>query len=775
MFAGSGFTPTHYKLWGIETTQGEGVVSSGTAAWVAFPAGGAADAYLSSSDTYPQNASVKFKNAGEAETDVFQSNDVTFNFTENVVNPSVEWGTVFSSVGFDTTTSNTLVSTDYSTEVELDKANITQLRFSETDFSGLRIDANTIYISPSSELGRLISMENDSFVSVSKQFGDSEVRMITVSDGSGWVTLTAFDGEIKTTLSGTDTTRIANAVWDEGTDTMSFDAYQFSTYGFTTIDTVEFTTDSQEGAYVGETASFRVLVKDTNGEEVESAPVTVQATGDTIGTIQESMPVTTNGQGLAEFTVPATSEGIAYYSATVSGGYASTVDHSLFAINMPATQRSLLTQLEQIFKTETYDDTVSGTNTIAVAEPSSPTASGLGDSVIEHDMNVLRTIMKQVKGTDDWFTDPGNYFDPKNTDVVDVENAEFSLAAIKNNTLDANTALLAVDESNSGSGYSVSVGTDGILVNNTTRYATHTDRTGLPIYASTTNSGSYYDQGGIDRVVTIDLIDMDNGSEFRDTNGDIIYGKFHDGADNSGTGDGTDVYIKFYTDAGEYTTISGDPSTVMAVYPYRKVLSDMEEYEWVRTTFVSSWEGDAEIVEDISNLWSYTGAADGESDPDWTVISGSPIVDSSHTSLVEAINALNDDIGIRDWTLTPPDSVLTDGESVTASLDALDIGIKSLADNSAANIGDIYLEVVASGVDIDTPHTLPGSLVYTPDSTSGQEGKNLDVYLNGLLLSADTGVSGINYDRDYAESSTTQITFHSYIYENTNLTYLVRQ
>lgn len=775
MFAGSGFTPTHYKLWGLAETMGGSVVTSGTAAWTAYPAGGLVTRYLQNT-TGPQYASVKFKNAGETETDVFQSNGVSFSFTERDTNPSVGWETQFSSAGFESITSNTLVNTNASAEVEFNKNNITQLRFSGTNFSGLRIDANTVYINPTSTIGRLINAAEDNHVSVSKQFSTSDPRMITVSDGGSYITLTAFDGELKTTLTGDDLTRIANASWDSDLKTMSFDAYSFSTYGFTTVASVEFTADSQEGGYVGETATFRVVVKDTNGEGVENAPVTVVASGDAIGTIQESMPVTTSGQGIAEFSVPLTSDGIAYYSATVSGGYASTTDHSLFSITMPSTQRSLLTQLEQIFKTETYNDTVSGTNTVEVAEPSSPTASGVADSVLEHDMNVLRTILRQTKGTDDWYSDLGNYFDPKDTDAGDTENKEFNLSNIKNNTLDANTAILPVDDSNSGNGYSISEGDDGFLVSNTTRYATPDNRTGLPIFNSATNSGSYWDEGGLDRVVAIDLINMSNGAEFKDSSGNIIYGKFHDGADYpTGSGNGTDVYVKFYTESGEYTTVSGDPTTVMMVYPYRKALSDVEEYEWVRTTFVSSWEGDQEIVDDIANLWGYTGASDNATAPDWTVISGSPIVDSSHTDLKLAIDALNDGLGNRTWTLPTIDSALTDGESTTSSLDALDIGIKYLADNIDATIAEVYVEVTSSGISRNEPHTLPNGLTYTPDSTEGQEGKNLDIYMDGMLLAADTGVNGANYDRDYAESGTTHVTFHFDIYEDTNLTYKVRQ
>ena len=99
MFAGSGFTPTHYKLWDIEVVEGEGVVSSGSATWQAYPAGGTTTAYLDSSVSTPQYASVKFKNVGETETEVFQSNGVSFSFTETLAHPSVTWKNTFVSSG----------------------------------------------------------------------------------------------------------------------------------------------------------------------------------------------------------------------------------------------------------------------------------------------------------------------------------------------------------------------------------------------------------------------------------------------------------------------------------------------------------------------------------------------------------------------------------------------------------------------------------------------------------------------------------------------------
>lgn len=773
MFAGSGFTPTHYKLWGIEIVPGEGIVSSGTATWQAFPVSGKTTAYLNPYDTDPQYAFVLLKDASETETTIIPSNGVLFNFVDPIIDSSVAWKDNFSSLGYESATSNTLVNTEYKSEVELHKGKLNQLIFSGSDLSGLRVEENSIYVNPTSDLGRLITLVNSSHVTISKTFDTPDIRMLTVDYGNGPETLTTYDGNVKSTLSGTNLNRVDNILWDSKDNSLTFDAYKFSHYGFTTISKVEFTQDSQSGGYVGDTIIFKVKVIDSNGDLVENAPVTISGYGDIIGTVQESIPLNTDAYGIAEFSLPIVSIGRTYFSANVDGLYFAPTDHSIYSLDKPATQRSLLTQLEQIYKTETYSDTVSGVNTVEVAEPSGSADLAPSDSVIEHDLNVLRTLLKQVKGTDDWYSDLGNYFDPTNTDVANSETKVLNINSLKNNTLDSKTIILAVDESNSGSGFSVSVGDTGFLFNTSFQYATPSDRIGLPIFSSVTNSGTYYDEGGWDRVVAIDLVDMSNGAEFKDASGNIIFGKFHDGTDFGGSGDGTDVYVKFYTEAGEYTTVSGDPSTVMMVYPYRKTLDQMEEYEWSRTTFVSSWEGDAAIVEDIADLWSFVGTVDNEGHPSWTVIPGSPIIDSSILSLAEAINTINDSVGNRTWTTVS--GYLTDGQSITDALDALDMGIKLVDDNISSGVGEVYIEIVSADILRNTPHTLPASLSYTPCSIVGQEGKNMDIFINGMLLTADTGVNGSEWDRDYAETSTTQITFHSDIYVDTNITYLVRQ
>jgi hypothetical protein len=299
---------------------------------------------------------------------------------------------------------------------------------------------------------------------------------------------------------------------------------------------------------------------------------------------------------------------------------------------------------------------------------------------------------------------------------------------------------------------------------------------GLPIFASTANNGTYYDEGGDENVCRIDVINSATDSEFVTNDGHIIYAKFHDGADFGGTGEGTDAYVRFYANNTviDLSTVSGTVSNVIFVYPVRKRLSDMQEHEWLRTDFISSWEGDIELIEDIQNLWSYTGASNnlGTVAGSWTNTSASYLLQSDPSSLKSAVDLINTGIGNR---LFAENNYLTDGSTITSALDTLDQEIKDLADSMESGVGEKYIESTSSTITKNTPHTLPYSLSYTPESTAGREGKNMDIYVDGQLIAADTGVNGANADRDYGETSTTQVTFRFDIQAGRNITYVVRQ
>lgn len=768
LYAGSGFTPTDYKMWGVELVEGEGPVTISGAEWITYT--DTRTARLTRHND-PQYAYVKFRDtstSGTPETDNFESNAVTFSFVEPIIHGTTAWKTDFEELGFDSAPANILKNDTYVTEVEFNKSKLDQLAFSGRNFAGLKLDPDTVYINPSSEIGQLIGLDVASYVTITKVFDVAETPMVMVDNGNGYETLTAYDNTVKTTISGENDGRVSNINWTSGTRTLTFDAYKFSTYGFCTVQKVEFTNDSQTAGYVGDTSVIRVYVQDTNGEPVENAPVTISGTGDSIGSFQESMPVDTGADGFAEFNFDVSDIGQALFEGNVDDVYFTDPD-ILFTgyATISGTQRSLLTQYEQIYKSYIYLDTISGVNDSTVAEPTTPTVSGSSDSVLEHDLNVLRTLMKQLKGTDDWFSSPPEVFDPENTDGSDTKNNEATLSSIAGYTLDAQTIITAVNDSNSGNGFSITPGDEGFLFTSTFDYAIPADRRGLPIYQSTTNSGMYYDEGGLDRVVGIDLINMETGAEFRDTSGDIIFAKFHDGADYSGTGDGTDVYVKFYTEAGPYTTVSGsDPDSIMIVFPNRKVMSEVEEYEWIRTDFVSSWEGDEIIVGQVADLWGYTGASDNERDPAWSSVAGLPIVDNQ-SSLKEALDALNDDFGDTTYSGT----YISSGQSITDSLDALDSSLLTLSQTVTDGISDKHVAVVASGIAAGTAYQLPVTVSYTPSSM----GLNMDVFLDGIMLAASSGEGGVNQDKDYAEISPTHVAFHFDVYQYSNITFQVRQ
>ena len=501
--------------------------------------------------------------------------------------------------------------------------------------------------------------------------------------------------------------------------------------------------------------------------------------------------------------------------------------------------RSFLEQLTQIRRSRTYDDAVADIYTSAVAEP---TVSGS----LQDDLNVVRTLMKSIKGSTDWYSDLGNYFDPTATTSGSTETKALNLTNIKNNTLDAKTVIVPVTADNSGSGYTVSGTSTGIMLSGLgVTYADQTDRTGLPIYAST-NTGVYFDVDGSQNVCRVDIINVATGAEMEDGSNHTIYGMIHDAADNAGTAD-TDAYIKFYADGSECDLSGADPAptAVSFIYPRRKTMSSMEEHEWLRTDFVNSWEGDVELIEDIVNLWSFTGASndDGTAGP-WTNPSANWILATAPTDLESAIDLLNDGVGNRTYTST----YIVSGEAVSASLNKLGLGIEgndtaisTNAGNISTNAGDIdtlessmgtaetdisnleaavgsstgatgliyssnnyvtnatsletaigaldaaitsssaqkYIETTSAVITAGIEHALPAAAIsaggYTTFSGAGQEGANMDVYVSGQMLAADTGYLGATADRDYGETSTSGVTFRFTIPSGTNIIYVIRQ
>jgi hypothetical protein len=461
-----------------------------------------------------------------------------------------------------------------------------------------------------------------------------------------------------------------------------------------------------------------------------------------------------------------------------------------------ASGRSLLSQLEQIAGSYQYDDIISGINTGSVSEPADSTVSGS----LEYDLNIVRAHLRQIKDWDnDWY-DPLSTYDLA-VDGTTVSGSLKELASPSHgtgNVLDAKSIILPVERPLNGTFITVSGGATGVLEGITTQYADSTDRRGLPIYDSVGNV--YYDEGGSDNVVRIDVLDSSTGQEFTGSNGEVVFARFHDGADFAGTGDGTDVYVRFYTVSGTYSWDAGDPASIKIVYPQRKILSEMEEWEWLRTDFVSSWEGDVELIEDIYNLWQFTGAGDGITSPTWNNTTAYYMLDGNPSDLEAGINDINDGIGDRDFTTGnyyaiqadgqtitqtledlnlaigdrdyTEENYVTDGETLTASIDALDMALWDLETTvSGVAAPQKYVYTTPTPIPKNTLWNLKYSTTYTPFSSDTQPGKNMDVYVDGQLLAADYSTAG---DNDYEETTASGITFHFRVRRKSNITWVIR-
>jgi hypothetical protein len=238
----------------------------------------------------------------------------------------------------------------------------------------------------------------------------------------------------------------------------------------------------------------------------------------------------------------------------------------------------------------------------------------------------------------------------------------------------------------------------------------------------------------------------------------------------SGSASPDSVEVKFYSiapgapisTANAYTWEAGQPTTVDLFYGYRERLDNLNDTA-LRTTLTNGIVGDAQLRQELENLrdvidtgltstaTSLTGLLTNTGS--YYVFSNLP---DGTPSVVEALNTLNAQIGIRDYTGT----ILTDGQTITASLQALANAI-----SGATFVRTI--ERLTADIDAGTPHTLPGGQTYTLDGTNN--GQNLTLFWRGMLRDPGPVVDG----NDYAETSTTQFTPYSKIKDKDHINYYI--
>lgn len=209
-----------------------------------------------------------------------------------------------------------------------------------------------------------------------------------------------------------------------------------------------------------------------------------------------------------------------------------------------------------------------------------------------------------------------------------------------------------------------------------------------------------------------------------------------------------------------YTWEAYQPTTVDLFYGFRERADQLTETAF-RTVLTNGIVGDADMQQDINDVRTTIGIGDNVTDlaglltntANFFVFSDLP---DGTPSVVEAFNTINTQIGDRDYT----GSYLTDGETITESLQALSDAISG---SSVVRV----VERLSADINAGSAHTLPGAQTYTLDGSNN--GQNLWVFVRGLLK--DPGPV-VDYN-DYAETSTTQVTFYSKVKAGDHINYMI--
>lgn len=297
------------------------------------------------------------------------------------------------------------------------------------------------------------------------------------------------------------------------------------------------------------------------------------------------------------------------------------------------------------------------------------------------------------------------------------------------------------------------------------KHADATDRTGVPI-----NDGADVGASGATFVRITDPLTGDELEVLSGGNeGQRIFGRTRAGASTSPNS----VEVEFRssalgTDIGTsaaYTWEATQPTSINLEIGYRKRLdligdTDFRLIGTVGLSVDSDLRQDLEDIRDVidTGLANEATSLTGLLTNTGSFYPFSNLPDAT-PSIVEALNTLNAQIGIRDYT----GAILTDGQTITASLQAL-------ADAIAGSSMVRTIERLTGNINANTAHTLPGGLTYTLDGTNN--GRNMFVFWRKQLR--DPGPSSTE-SNDYEETSTTQITAYTKINDKDSINYLILQ
>lgn len=437
--------------------------------------------------------------------------------------------------------------------------------------------------------------------------------------------------------------------------------------------------------------------------------------------------------------------------------------------------RSIFSQQLQLEASVSYNDAIASPHTAGVAE---------GQTNMEGDLNVFRTLMKNLLGKTNWYDQADMHLTgiANKFFIEQYHESGFENVATGTGTSSTafSTAISAITNHNNGGGNST---TEGVIVDSTKAYriavrnATDKnpidDGSGNEVYGRLAWNGTSYEISWYSNVagtetaynfassLNVDIAAVVVSRPFKNMSwGVFLDPSFHDVAGLSGTLDDSNVLT------GPWSFLLTGDTTAQQAFDKLDKLGSAANGEGASGIAVENAAGyftGADIEALLGELATQLG---GDSSTTYDFSENNVLADND--AVYAALEKLDLKWGDLASANTGEGASLVGIEDSAGVFTATDVeaALKELYD-AIQDVGgwEKISETTASPITSGTSHTIPGGASFTP-STGGL---NMDVYFSGQLLTAGAG-------NDYTEDAGgTSIKFLFTVPKNKNITYQIRK
>lgn len=435
--------------------------------------------------------------------------------------------------------------------------------------------------------------------------------------------------------------------------------------------------------------------------------------------------------------------------------------------------RSFLSQALQVAGSASYDDAIASPHSAGVAE---------AQTALEGDLNVMRTLMKDLLGATNWYDTPemtikgiaDKYFIERITPA----GFDNQSSGTGTSTTNFDTAIKTITGHNNGAGDS---STGGVIVDATKAYRIAIrdastknpidDGSGNEVYARLSWSGTQYilnwysTQSGVEvaynftGAINIDVAFVGVSRRYEDLDwNQFIDPSWHDVAGLTGVLDDSNVTT------GPWTYLLTGLTTQQQVNNKLDLLGSSANGNGASLIAIedaSAWYATGNIEGALNELETLLGSTTSTT---YNFTENNVLADNDY--VYPALNKLDLKWGDLASVANGEGASLVGVEDAGAYYTG--VNVEAVLQEIGQKIEDVsgwekVVETTVVPISSGASHTIPGGKTYTLAT-----GANMDVYLDGQLLVAGAA-------NDYQELTTSTISFNFTVPTGKNITYMIRK